>query len=118
MSLAWLDREGYIATKVELRNTETGEKQSLSLNKEQSNQLFGPDVDVAEENDFDMINMMLLVKDQYQVSGSAYHEFAKICQEMPRHYRLKRRISELNSLWNIRPTPDGSGVQQSYWKTV
>jgi len=64
-------------------STETGKKQSLCLNKEQYNQLFGPDTDVAEENDFDMINMMLLVKDQYQVSGSAYHEFAKICQEMP-----------------------------------
>ena len=25
------------------------------------------------------------LKDQYQVSGSAYHEFAKICHEMPRH---------------------------------
>ena len=37
-----------------------------------------------------MINMMLLVKDQYQVSGSAYHEFAKICQEMPRHQKLKK----------------------------
>ena len=112
LSLTWLDREGYIATKVELLNTETGEKQSLCLNKEQCNLLFGPDADVADENDFDIINMMLLVKDQYQVSGSAYHEFTKICKEMPRHYKLKRRISELNSLWNIKPTPDGSGVQQ------
>jgi len=40
----------------------------------------------------------------YQVSGSAYHEFAKICQEMPRHYKLKRRISELKSLWSIQLT--------------
>ena len=84
MSLTWLDREGYIAMIVELLNTETGEKQSLCVNKEQSNQLFGPDADVAEESDFDMINMMLLVP-----SVSAFHEFAMICQEMPRHYKLK-----------------------------
>jgi len=40
-----------------------------------------------------MINMMLLVKDQYQVAGSAYHEFAKICQEMPRHYKLHEKTN-------------------------
>ena len=50
LSLTWLDRESYIATKVELLNTETGEKQSLCLNKERSNQLFGPDVDVAKKS--------------------------------------------------------------------
>lgn len=83
MSLIWLDREGYIATKVELLSTETGRKQSLCLNKEQYNQLFGPDADVAEENDFDMINMMLLVKDQYQVSGSAYSRHSSLPHTFP-----------------------------------
>ena len=61
LSLTWLDREGYIATKVELLSTETGKKQSLCLNKEQYNQLFGPDADVAEVNDFNMINMMYCI---------------------------------------------------------
>ena len=32
---------------------------------------------------------------------------------MPRHDKLKGRISDLSSLWNISTTPDGSGVQQS-----
>ena len=33
---------------------------------------------------------------------------------MPRHYKLKDRIAELNKHWNIRPTPEGTcGVQQS-----
>ena len=58
--------------------------------------------------------MMILVKDQYNVSGRAYHEMARICKEMPRHYRIKERIGELNKLWNIRPTPHGTlGVQQT-----
>lgn len=39
---------------------------------------------------------------------------ASVCKEMPRHYKLKRRIKELNSLWNITPAPNGIlGVQQS-----
>lgn len=57
--------------------------------------------------------MMLYVKDEYNISGSAYHELASLCREMPRHYRLKERIAELNSKWNIVPTPEGTiGVQQ------
>ena len=33
---------------------------------------------------------------------------------MLRHYKIKERIRELNTLWNIRPTPHGTlGVQQS-----
>ncbi len=47
------------------------------------------------------------------MSDSAYHEMAKVCREMPRHYKLKRRIKELNERWNIKPTPEGTvGVQQ------
>ena len=57
--------------------------------------------------------MMLYVKDKYNISGSAYHELASLCREMPRHYRLKQRITELNSKWNIIPTPEGTvRVQQ------
>jgi len=57
---------------------------------------------------------MLYIKDRFDVSGRAYHEMAKVCKEMPRHYKLKNRIVELNKLWNIRPTPNGThGVQQS-----
>ena len=38
---------------------------------------------------------------------------AKVCKQMPRHYKLKNRIAELNKLWHIRPTPNGThGVQQ------
>ncbi len=58
--------------------------------------------------------MLLYVKDRYDVSGGAYHEMTKVCKTLPRSYKLKRRISELNKLWNILPTPNGTcGVQQS-----
>ena len=65
------------------------------------------------EQEADLVSMMLYVKDKYNISGSAYHELASLCREMPRHYRLKQRIAELNSKWNIVPTPEGTvGVQQ------
>lgn len=57
---------------------------------------------------------MLYVKDRFNVSGQAYHEMASLCKQLPRHYRLKQRISELNDEWEIIPTPIGTtGVQQS-----
>ena len=56
---------------------------------------------------------MLYIKDRYSISGAAYHEMAKVCKEMPRHYKLKEKISELNLLWDIHPMPNGIiGVQQ------
>ena len=58
--------------------------------------------------------MLLYVKDRHNVSGDAYHEMAQLCKTMPRHYKLKQRIAELNRLGNIKPTPDSTcGVQQS-----
>ena len=66
------------------------------------------------ESEIDVLNMMIYVKDRFNISGDAYHEMAQLCRAMPRHYKLKDRISELNKLWNIRPAPAGTcEVQQS-----
>lgn len=111
-SLAWLDFEGYSVTQIKMVNTSTGEEETLDLNPEY---LLGPGENHITESEMDTINMMLYIKDRYNVSGGAYHELSQICMSMPRHYKLKDRIRELNKLWNIKPTPIGtSGVQQSF----
>lgn len=74
------------------------------MNEEIAADLFG---DAYEE---DKVNMMLMIKEHIQCLRKC---FAKVVREMPRHYRLKQRMSELNRLWNFTQTPDGSGVQQS-----
>ena len=111
-ALAWLESEGYSATKVVLRSEKTGKVQAIDLDKEG---FLGPGEDSGTlEEELDTINMMLYVKDRFNVSGGAYHEMAQLVRDMPRHYKLKDRIAELNKLWNIRSTPEGtSGVQQS-----
>ena len=43
--------------------------------------------------------------------GNAYHEMAQLFKSMPRHYKLKNRISELNRLLNISLSGT-AGVQQ------
>ena len=110
-SLAWLSIEGFSATKLTIQNDSTGEMSTLDL---PTANLLGPQHAPAEDTEMDTINMMLYIKDRYNVSGSAYHEMAQLCDKMPRHYKLKERIAELNHLWDIHPTPNGTcGVQQS-----
>lgn len=109
--MAWLKAEGYSATTVTVRNDITGETSTVHL---PTANLLGPQQDPVEDQEIDVVNMMLYVKDRYNISGNAYHERAQLCEKMPRHYRLKERIAELNKLWNICPTPNGTcGVQQS-----
>ena len=111
-SLRWLQHEGYAPLSVKVQSTKTGKTEFIDLRNEDVEDVFGSG-DVSD-NHVDTLNMMLFVKDWYNVSHSAYHEFAKICKQMPRQYKIGDRIKELNKLWNIRATPNGTvGVQQS-----
>lgn len=61
--------------------------------------------DKSLDNDHvDIVSMMLYIKDRYLIFGS-YHEMAKLRKEMPRHYRLKNKISELTYTENPASHP-------------
>ena len=112
-SLSWLEDQGFIPVSVTVRNMLTGREEAIQLCDRELDELFGQ-CDDLDKDSLDTVNMMLFIKDWYNVSDGAYHELAKVCKEMPRQYRLRQRITELNSLWNIRPTPNNTnGVQQS-----
>ena len=79
-----------------------------------SDEVFGENVETANQDDIDRIHMILFVKDRFNVSGEAYHQMAQVCKAMPRHYKLKDRIVQLNRQWNLKPTPHATcGIQQS-----
>ena len=110
-SLAWLEKEGYKPVKLEIQSIESGKTETIVLSASDLEDIFGHDPTQIE---LDTVNMVLFIKDHFDVSGQAHHEMAKVCKQMPRHYKLKNRIAELNKLWDIRPTPNGThGVQQS-----
>lgn len=112
-SLLWLQQEGYRPLAVEVKNASTGKVEKIELGCDELQELFGPEDPITEEN-VDVLNMLLLIKDQYNISSSAYHELSQVCKSLPRSYKLKERIKELNSRWDIRPTPHGAvGFQQS-----
>ena len=98
---------------VTVTNTRTNTLETFSIRKDLERALNLNEEEIGEQEAD--ISMMLYVKDRYNISGSAYHELASLCRQMPRHYRLKERIAELNSKWSIQPTPEGTvGVQQAF----
>ena len=110
-SLGWLDEEGYTPISVQVLNKSTKQVEQIEL--ENVEELLGDSSEV-HTNDLDLLDMMLFVKDSYSVSDVAYHEMAQLCKQLPRQYKIKERIKDLNRLWNIKPLPnDIEGVQQS-----
>lgn len=83
-ALGWLEDDGFVPLTVSVRNIRTGQLETITLN---STEVFGEDADSLKEQELQTLNMMLFVKDWYNVSGRAYHELAKVCKEMPRLYR-------------------------------
>ena len=113
-TLSWLEGDGLTPVSVTVLNSETNELEIVTLRKDIENALHLQGEQISEK-EADLVSMMLYIKDRYNISGSAYHELASLCGQMPRHYRLKERIAELNSKWSIFPTPEGTvGVQQPF----
>ena len=104
-----MEAEGYTPTRIKFLNDKTGDTELLQLHP---NSVLDTEEAISEEQQ-NIVNMLLYVKDRHNVSGDAYHEMAQLCKAMPRHYKLKQHIAELNRLWNIKPTPEGTPVESS-----
>ena len=111
-SLAWLESEGYTAQKVTVKNNTTDDTEIINID---SDELLGPQGSSATEDEVDLLNMILYIKDKYNLSGVAYHEMAQLCKSMPRHYKRKDGIAQLNILWNMYPMRWSSAIS---WRAV
>ncbi|CAH3115767.1 unnamed protein product, partial [Pocillopora meandrina] len=70
-------------------------------------------------DDIDNINMWLYLKDKFIISNEAWHEIAIKANDPPNIYSIKKRINELNSDWNLKPTPgDAEGVQLGFAESL
>lgn len=85
-----MEGEGYTPIKLEVKNNKTGDIETVTLSQGDSEAILGPDAASIGESDLDIISIMLYAKDKHDASGNAYHEMARICKEMPRHYQLKK----------------------------
>ena len=60
----------------------------------------------------DSPELALHVKDHFDLSDTAYHELAMICEQLPCLSKLKKLAKNLNSQWEIKPCPENCGIQQ------
>ena len=86
-ALSWLE-DGLTPVQVVL-NKDSKQLDRITLQTDIARALNIGDEQISDQ-DVDMISMMLFVKDKYNISGSAYHEMASVCHQMPRHYLLKQ----------------------------
>ena len=96
-SLEWLQGQGYLPVSVTAVSMATGDKECIDLPDSALTELFTHE-ETIDEDDVNTVNMMLYLKDWHNISHEVYHELAQVCKDMPRHYKLKQKISMLNSL--------------------
>ena len=85
-SLCWLEEEGFTPVEIVVQNETTEDFETICINRdlEKALQLRAEKVSTT---DCELISMMLYIKDKHNISGSAYHEIASICKDLPRSHR-------------------------------
>lgn len=107
-ALSFVADDNFEHTKVELRNSESGEV--LTVHND-GRTLVQKQHSPEPEN---LVSKTLYIKERYNLSNTAYHELAMVNSSLPRSYALTKAARELDALSIIRPTPGKvHGVQQS-----
>lgn len=62
------------------------------------------EVSSAERDKLELerINMFLLLKDQMLISEASYHELSQISPDLPRSYKIRRQMAELNATASVQ----------------
>ena len=118
-TLSFLGLYNFIATKIEVLNSETNQYETFNLVGEGELPFTESDPKALDNDDIDNINMWLYLKDKFNISNEAWHEIAIKANGLPNTYSIKKRINELNSKWNLKPTPgDAEGVQLGFAESL
>ena len=118
-TLSFLGLYNFVATKIEVLNTETNQYETFNLVGEGELPFTESDPKALDNDDIDNINMWLYLKDKFNISNEAWHEIAIKANGLPNTYSIKKRINELNSKWNLKPTPgDAEGVQLGFAESL
>ena len=114
-TLSFLGLYDFIATKVEVFNSETEQYETFSLIDTDELPLKETNQRELTDEDLDDINMWIYIKDKFNISNEAWHELAMKTKQMQNNYRMNNRMKELNANWNLKPTPgEAEGVQISF----
>ena len=111
-NLEFLGLMGFVATEVKTI-TESGEEKVFQLFSESEKEFLGLNggrTECVKDSDIDLLNMTLYCKDKFGIPDLAYQEMTQLFKEMPRFYRVSKRITELNQKWEIYSKDSGKVV--------
>ena len=109
----------FIATKVEVLNSDTNQYETFNLVVDGELDFAENDPEVLTDDDLDNINMLLYLKDKFNISGVARREITMKANAVPKTYGIKKRIRKLNSKWNLKAVPgDFEGVQVGFEESL
>lgn len=93
-----------------------GRRQSIQFNRPSE---INAGQETVSVNDINLLNTIVLLKDTHMISLRAYHDLCKTCTNLPKSYKIRERIAELNSRFCITSTPGQyPGVQQKIKNTL
>lgn len=91
----------FIATRVEVFNEDTQTYETFHLLDEESELQLTDEQEQVTDQDIDNINLLLCIKERFNISDLAWHELSVKLKEMPNLFSLKKRTEALNCKWNI-----------------
>ena len=95
----------FIATKVDVYNSDTEQCETFSLTDQTEIQLKENIPTELTDEDIDDINMWIYIKDKFNISNEAWHGLAMKTKQIPNIYKVEKKLKELNANWNLKPTP-------------
>ena len=117
-ALTFFGHYDLIPTKITYFNEEVNQQEELHLVDNISD--FSSNLeDNAATEIVDKVSMLLYIKDRFAISDKAWKELRNVDNNMASLYSLKALMLNLNSRWNIFPTPgDTEGVQMSFLVSI
>ena len=105
-TLSFLGLYDYVAIKIEVYNEDTGKHETLSLLEEGELPFTDNKEKEMTDEELDHLNMWMYMKDKINISNEAWRELLVKAKDVPTLSRMTKCINELNSSWNLSPTPD------------
>lgn len=97
---------------IEFHDPVIGKKDTVQLGA-------GDESEESRRENVQQLNSVVLVKDSANFSHASYHELTQVCEALPKTFKVRDRIRQLNENWDITCLPSGfEGAQQSFVATL
>ena len=109
-ALSFLENDGLKATSVDVTDVTSSQAYVADIQSGSFSSQSCTNQTVQSNTKLDMV---LYVKEKFNLSREAYHELSIVVRDLPRSSVVQKRVQELNNKWSIKPCPANLGVQQS-----